>query len=305
MTVLTEERPLCGARAHALLRQGGQGRIAGAYSGAAYLSLPNGLLMLFDRRRGSVPFGIGVSDYAGLRPLFAEGTEVSLLADEGESGALTARILTPSGELCLRDVLPDGRRAAKTVLPAPERVREAASLLAASSGGGFSPAVFPLLGKEPDPAFLSSRPYLALALPRISVLLDALFGKKDAAALSAAAGRLIGLGEGLTPSGDDLLCGVLYCLNAFSPAAPGIAETARRLREALLPLLPLTGAVSRAYLAAATEDGFFEVVADFADALIEERDLPDALAALLAVGASSGGDIAAGFLLAAGELENK
>ncbi|MBQ7171324.1 MAG: DUF2877 domain-containing protein, partial [Clostridia bacterium] len=232
MTVLTEERPLCGARAYELLRQGGSGGIAGAYSGAVYLSLSDGLLMLFDRRRGSVPFGIGVSDYARLRPLFAEGTEVSLLAGEGEGGALTARILTPSGELCLREVLPDARRSQKAVLPAPERVREAASLLAASSGGGFSPAVLPLLGKKPDPAFLSSRPYLALALPRISAFFDALFCGEDGAALSAAAGKLIGLGQGLTPSGDDLFCGVLYCLNTVAPAEAAFADAARRLREA-------------------------------------------------------------------------
>ncbi|MBQ4298159.1 MAG: hypothetical protein II771_07680, partial [Clostridia bacterium] len=73
MTLQTEEKPLCGARAYSLLRRGGEGRIAGAYSGAAYLLLPGGMLMLHDRRRGSVPFGIGVSDYSRLRPLFAEG----------------------------------------------------------------------------------------------------------------------------------------------------------------------------------------------------------------------------------------
>ncbi len=297
MVLQTEEKPLCGARAYSLLRRGGEGRIAGAYSGAAYLLLPGGMLMLHDRRRGSVPFGIGVSDYSPLRPLFAEGTEVSLRPSEDGGAPLSAEIRTAAGTLRLTELLPDPRRCKQTSLPDAAAVREAAARLRDGNAGGFAPAVLSLLEEKPE---LASRPYLAAALPRINALLDALFSGDEGPALSAAAGRLIGLGQGLTPSGDDLLCGTLYFLHAFSPADPALECAARRLRTALSPLLSLTGAVSREYLFAAMEDGYFEVTADFADALAGGRPLAPALDALLAVGASSGGDIAAGFLLAAG-----
>ncbi|MGH3344030.1 MAG: DUF2877 domain-containing protein, partial [Carbonactinosporaceae bacterium] len=61
-------------------------------------------------------------------------------------------------------------------------------------------------------------------------LLDSLAcaaARHDLAAARAAAERLTGLGPGLTPSGDDLLCGFLVTLCQLAP--PGLAGWARRL----------------------------------------------------------------------------
>lgn len=60
---------------------------------------------------------------------------------------------------------------------------------------------------------------------------------------------LIGLGPGLTPSGDDLLCGVLIALHVI-----GSAHTRQALATAVLEAAPaLTSALSNAFLRAAAQ----------------------------------------------------
>jgi hypothetical protein len=60
---------------------------------------------------------------------------------------------------------------------------------------------------------------------------------------------LLGLGPGLTPSGDDFLAGVLALLHAI-----GLSDQRGRLWRVLVPALPLaTGAISRVHLECAAE----------------------------------------------------
>lgn len=66
---------------------------------------------------------------------------------------------------------------------------------------------------------------------------------------AAAVGGLLGLGPGLTPSGDDLIGGVLIALGAL-----GAGAAARELAQCVRQLAPQrTGKISRAHLAAAAE----------------------------------------------------
>jgi len=116
----------------------------------------------------------------------------------------------------------------------------------------------------------------------------------DPAAFLAAALALLGLGEGLTPSGDDLLCGALAVLHrAASPLAADprvIGPLAEATRER-------TTEVGRAFLLHALGGRFAEPVLD-----VVSGDPPRAArgAALLrALGASSGADTLAGVRLAA------
>ena len=109
------------------------------------------------------------------------------------------------------------------------------------------------------------------------------------------ASRLIGLGPGLTPSGDDVFCGVLIALDLL-----GRDRAAAALWSWLLPQLEQrTSALSAAHLrAAAMRQGHsalhavLECLADDASALDE------ALRVLGQVGHSSGWDALAGVLLA-------
>ncbi|MEJ7831412.1 MAG: DUF2877 domain-containing protein [Nocardioides sp.] len=100
------------------------------------------------------------------------------------------------------------------------------------------------------------------------------------APLRAAAGDLVGAGAGLTPYGDDILCGWLALNRAAGVATPQVDQEIRAL-------LPRTSLLSATLLECAMHG---EVVPEFA-AYLTALGTPDeaaATAALTAVGASSG-----------------
>lgn len=108
----------------------------------------------------------------------------------------------------------------------------------------------------------------------------------------ADAAGLIGLGPGLTPSGDDLIGGVLCALHATRRA-----QIAERLAAWVLPLAATgTGRISRAHLACAAEGECGEAVNDAIVALLS-GGAPD-LARIDAIGHTSGWDALAGVTLA-------
>lgn len=110
---------------------------------------------------------------------------------------------------------------------------------------------------------------------------------------------LVGLGPGLTPSGDDFLCGFMAaaCARGREPLRGG-RHILDVLHEAVADNLGSTGDVSASLLRAAMKNCWPAPLVDLAQALAADRG-PDALAALEALGRlghSSGADIAAGFL---------
>jgi hypothetical protein len=111
---------------------------------------------------------------------------------------------------------------------------------------------------------------------------------------------LIGLGPGLTPSGDDFLGGVLVTLRHA-----GRHETADRLAaEALAVAERGTHGISRAHLAAAA-DGVGAAALHAALASLSGPDTPrmgEAVSAIDAIGHSSGWDALAGVVYALAQL---
>ena len=106
------------------------------------------------------------------------------------------------------------------------------------------------------------------------------------------AAGIIGLGPGLTPSGDDLIGGALCALHAS-----GRAEIALRLAGWALPLARNgTNRISYAHLACAAEGECAEAVNDAIAGLIA-GDAPD-LRRIDAIGHTSGWDALAGATLA-------
>ena len=101
-----------------------------------------------------------------------------------------------------------------------------------------------------------------------------------------AAGRLAGLGSGLTPAGDDMLMGTLYAMWAWHPDRD-------LMRLIVDTAVPRTTTLSAAFLKAAA-DG---------EATIHWHDLADgragAMDRILAIGATSGRDAWIGFTTAA------
>ncbi len=139
---------------------------------------------------------------------------------------------------------------------------------------------------------------LELARPRLHALAQALRAQ-DLVAFEAAALRVLGLGHGLTPSGDDLLGGILFTL-AYAPithwrgAMPGLHSRIRRATESA------TNPISAALLDDLMRGSSYRVLHDVFDAFQagEPRPITDAVNRLLRLGASSGGDMLAGVFLA-------
>ncbi len=136
------------------------------------------------------------------------------------------------------------------------------------------------------------------AVPRLDALRQAL-GHGDLPAFEAAARRVLGLGPGLTPSGDDLLGGVFFVL-AHAPlpdwqaALPAVAA---RLRAACAGA---TNAISAALLADLMAGQGYRLLHEFVAALDRgaQSEIVSTALALHRLGASSGADLMAGVLLA-------
>ena len=123
-------------------------------------------------------------------------------------------------------------------------------------------------------------------------LLHLLSTKEHAA---TAAERLVGLGPGLTPAGDDLLLGYLAILNHMGDSV--LHET---LRKAILKRLSGTTDVSAQMLHDAAFGHYPERAAAVVAALCrgEAESLTVLLPRLMEVGATSGSDMAAGMFAA-------
>lgn len=101
---------------------------------------------------------------------------------------------------------------------------------------------------------------------------------------------LVGLGEGLTPSGDDFLCGLLAaCSLTASPVAYSLGQA---LRSLLPSVLDKTNLVSAGFLRCAVEGLFSRPVL----ALAQGACLSDAQAAFASIGHSSGADTLSGMI---------
>lgn len=110
---------------------------------------------------------------------------------------------------------------------------------------------------------------------------------------------LIGLGPGLTPSGDDLIGGALCALHAA-----GRDQPARRLSDWALPIArTATNRISNAHLACAAQGECGEAVNDAIVALLSGDD-PD-LDRIDAIGHTSGWDALAGAFLALSVLGSR
>lgn len=114
----------------------------------------------------------------------------------------------------------------------------------------------------------------------------------------AVAERLLGLGPGLTPAGDDVLAGLLLGLRHLGGSSG--AALAAALGAGVLPAAERrTTAISAALLRHAAGGAAADPVIDVLDAVGGRLALAPALRRLLAVGHTSGADLATGLLAGA------
>ena len=164
---------------------------------------------------------------------------------------------------------------------------EAIAARAAPTDGLFRLALHRALPKEDGEALAR------IACPRIARLdtwLNSCLGAAEQ--MPAPPVDLLGLGPGLTPSGDDLLCGVLIAFDAL-----GARQAAAQLAAAIRAAAPrATTPLSAAFLAAAADGMGSEALHTFIAALIagQAAALPAAMADLGGIGHTSGWDAMAG-----------
>jgi hypothetical protein len=154
---------------------------------------------------------------------------------------------------------------------------------------GLGPTVVPMLLGNAIAA--NAQPLLAVAAGPLEELRDWVsshaWGKPPAEAV-----KLLGLGPGLTPSGDDALSGALLALQAF-----GEPVAARSLSDFLgTAAIAATSAISRAHLACAIDGEGHECLHALFTALAsaEHDAIASAADRVTAIGQSSGWDALAG-----------
>ena len=163
-----------------------------------------------------------------------------------------------------------------------------------------------LLDGEPMPPGAVARAEaerLGTALSRLAVAIV----RHDCAALQAAAQRLVGLGSGSTPSGDDLLVGCAAALRAFNAAGWVATEVLDELNRALNDVDPTsTTEVGRAMMAQAGQGAFAEPLLDVVRMLGRPDGSPArldrAMTALAELGQHSGAEMLAGVVAVAHAL---
>ena len=110
---------------------------------------------------------------------------------------------------------------------------------------------------------------------------------------------LIGIGPGMTPSSDDILCGLIYCLQSVTGQSV-YRNTVFALRQSILKNVGRTTTVSSAYLRAAAMRLPFRLL----DSVLLGIHMPgpqltSSMEKLILVGSSSGGEMLLGLALGA------
>jgi len=147
--------------------------------------------------------------------------------------------------------------------------------------------------------------FIAAALPAIQKLMQG-YLKRDGLALQQGVEGLIGLGSGLTPSGDDLLLGFIGALGAISkrmngPEMEGILEA---IRDHLYENRHRTTFISTNLLAFACAGRVAEPILNVIRSLLfeETASMMERVEVLLQQGDSSGSEVLVGILLALSPL---
>jgi len=151
-----------------------------------------------------------------------------------------------------------------------------------------------LLASVPAPTTPFGRAGAALLTEGLDGLRRSLVAGAGAAEVSGAVGRLVGLGEGLTPSGDDALAGLVLVA-----AQPGTVLGSRlpALRSAVDQHAHRTTLLSATTLRAAAQGRARQSLHDLLAGLVDGTS-PAAVGRVLAIGHTSGADLLRGVALA-------
>lgn len=132
------------------------------------------------------------------------------------------------------------------------------------------------------------------------LMLETGLRENNASLLQSSATALAGVGMGLTPAGDDFLCGVMLAAWFYMPEASALCASLRH------GALGMTTTLSYAFLDAAAAGHASAVWCEFLSTLKTSdhaSSLYKYMVSVVAYGATSGADALAGFLWAAGIMQ--
>lgn len=265
-----------------------EGEILLATSKGIYIQLNGQVLLLTSQAYGTVPIGIGIPNFQRtMSPLHPEPGQPVRYFD--------SQLEFPGGVLKLDLQIQPSSPPSVELLP--QYIEECAVLLwNAKKSKGISGLSGPLLLQNEAPVS-EMNIFSQKACLQLSELIQALQSEQD---VSSSVNKLMGLGVGLTPSGDDVLLGMLYCLLR---AAPHWRST-ELLRSAVHKLAPTaTHPISAAYLVAVAEGTAYCRLDDMLRML--SGQLPLDILPVLEIGSSSGSEMLLGILIAAQIITNR
>jgi hypothetical protein len=284
MPVTARERFCVALTKGVRLPKWGRARVHAKFARAIDLSCAQGVIVLLDAACGLVPHGVRLSgaDWPRLHASVRLGDEAALA--EGQlrfvrSGLAIDLTVAQTWSARLTRISIDWTQ---------PQVARAFALVRAHMAADTSATARDLASV-----------LFARRIAAVTPALRAAFGRLDAAAACEHLRRLVGLGPGLTPSGDDFIIGCLAGLAVSARGEPARLHCLMQIAQTLALELAATTRISRQHLSDAFELEFAEPLAALAAALANgDRDVMQRLRVALAVGAYSGRDAACGLLLA-------
>jgi hypothetical protein len=271
------------------------GRVQSVHRAAVHVELEAGdLLVVALDDVGGIPGGILIRAVADLRTLGLEpGMEV-MATEEGLAIPAAAVAIDTADVRVWSPALPADARPTSRASIEPARAIAARR----APAGGFGPLlVDDAPGDERSDDARAGDPWLEAARRRIERQQWA-FGAGDLASVLGEAVELIGLGPGLTPSGDDYLVGLLAGLEAAGhPAVPALASAVAHAAPGR------TTAIGASCLAHAARGHYAERLQDVLIAMATGADddvLARAIDRAMAYGATSGADTLVGLFAGIG-----
>ena len=279
---------VAGSTARRVLAEPGEGAVFAAFERALYVEGERGLVCLGPLCLGRGPLNLLCADWrpGAVKP----GTPAWW--SRGEIRLAGGTVFSLAEAVDWRPPRPADWRPADLRRGLSALARAAARRAPPEGLGRLIPA---LVDGAPRAAEDAASPLLRRAASGIAALAEWLAWGAGPAPPSAVC-ELIGLGPGLTPSGDDLLGGVLIALHAL-----GRPDATERLSAWALPLAATrTGLISRAHLAAAAAGEGAEPLHRVLAAICAgaQAGWEDELDTIAGMGHCSGWDALAGIALA-------
>jgi hypothetical protein len=294
----TVEVVVIGCAARAVLDAHAQGRVLAVFRRSFYAAFDDEVVCVGPPQLGVGPLNALTADRED--PAWADaGIEVGAAVSCGDSA------LDVAGRIRFDFRAADVWQPPGTLAWTPATLADGLDLLARKvrlrKPGGLGALLAGRARDSESPIGERDDALLRAARPSVDALRDWLAAALAGAAVPPPVAALIGLGPGLTPSGDDWLGGAMIALRHF-----GRPDVAQRLADAVLAVAARnTSVISAAYLrCAARGEGsrvLFDALACLAAA--DQPTMDGRLDAIDAVGHTSGWDCLAGAALACAVLQ--